>query len=185
MANIAAADDDANVQYVKRVLVKAGHQVSTYDDGAALVEEVRAHHPDVVVTDNEMPVMTGLEAVQALHDDPATADIPAVLVSGVAASLRGEVRRVVLRVQGCWIRVVRLLVDVVDVVGARVRDGPGRRRKPVSTLSATRAALSAARSAGVGISGCGAGSVKDAESRQLALDDRRSLSRRCQEGRAA
>jgi len=34
------------------------------------VEEVRSHHPDVVVTDNEMPVMTGLEVVQTLHDDP-------------------------------------------------------------------------------------------------------------------
>jgi CheY-like chemotaxis protein len=35
-----------------------------------------------VVTDNEMPVMTGLEVVQALHDDPDTADIPVVLASG-------------------------------------------------------------------------------------------------------
>jgi CheY-like chemotaxis protein len=83
MATIAAADDDIDVQtIVKRILVRAGHEVSTYDDGAALVEEVRAHHPDVVVTDNEMPVMTGLEVVQVLHDDPDTADIPIVVASG-------------------------------------------------------------------------------------------------------
>ena len=83
MATIAAADDDLDVQtVVKRVLVRAGHEVSTYDDGAALVEEVRSHHPDVVITDNEMPVMTGLEVVQTLHDDPDTADIPIVIASG-------------------------------------------------------------------------------------------------------
>jgi CheY-like chemotaxis protein len=83
MATIAAADDDLDVRtVVRRVLVRAGHEVSTYDDGAALVEEVRAHHPDVVVTDNEMPVMTGLEVVQTLHDDPDTADIPIVIASG-------------------------------------------------------------------------------------------------------
>jgi CheY-like chemotaxis protein len=83
MATIAAADDDLAVQtIVKRVLVRAGHDVSTYDDGAALVEEARSHHPDVVVTDNEMPVMTGLEVVRTLHDDPDTADIPIVVASG-------------------------------------------------------------------------------------------------------
>ncbi|MEU7903454.1 response regulator [Actinoplanes sp. NPDC049118] len=95
MANIAAADDDDNVQdMVKRVLTKAGHDVSTHDDGAALVEQARAHHPDAVVTDNEMPVMTGLEAVRALHEDPDTADIPAVLASGsVPAAAAAEVLR--------------------------------------------------------------------------------------------
>jgi CheY-like chemotaxis protein len=83
MALIAAADDDAHVRtVVKRVLGRAGHEVSTSEDGAALVEEVRATHPDVVVTDNEMPVMTGLEVLRALHDDPDTADIPVVIASG-------------------------------------------------------------------------------------------------------
>ena len=93
MATIAAADDDLAVQtIVKRVLVRAGHDVSTYDDGAALVEEVRTHHPDVVVTDNEMPVMTGLEVVRTLHDDPETADIPIVVASGsVTAAAAAEV----------------------------------------------------------------------------------------------
>lgn len=67
---------------VKRVLGRAGHRVTTHDDGAALLDEVRAHHPDVVVTDNEMPVMTGLEVLRELHDDPDTAGIPVVLASG-------------------------------------------------------------------------------------------------------
>ena len=93
MAIIAAADDDLHIRtIVKRVLVRAGHDVSTYGDGAALVEEVRAHRPDVVVTDNEMPIMTGLEVIQALHDDPDTADIPVVLASGsVSAATAADV----------------------------------------------------------------------------------------------
>jgi len=93
MAIIAAADDDVDVQaIVKRVLGRAGHEVSTFDDGAALVEEVHSRHPDVVVTDNEMPVMTGLEVVRALHDHPDTADIPVVVASGsVSAATAAEV----------------------------------------------------------------------------------------------
>ncbi|MCU7730061.1 response regulator [Actinoplanes sp. KI2] len=95
MAKIAAADDDVEIQeLVKRVLARAGHDVSTHDDGAALVEEACAHHPDAVVTDNEMPVMTGLEATKALHDDPDTADIPVVLASGsLPAAAAAEVLR--------------------------------------------------------------------------------------------
>ena len=93
MAIIAAADDDVDIRtVVKRVLGRAGHEVSTCDDGAALVEEVRSRHPDVVVTDNEMPIMTGLEVVRALHDDPDTADIPVVMASGsVSAATAAEV----------------------------------------------------------------------------------------------
>jgi len=87
MATIAAADDDLAVRtIVKRVLRRAGHEVTTPEDGAALVEEVRAHHPDVVITDNEMPVMNGLQVVRALHEDPATADIPVVAGSASAAT---------------------------------------------------------------------------------------------------
>jgi CheY-like chemotaxis protein len=95
MAIIAAADDDLNVRtIVTRVLARAGHEVLTCDDGEALVREVRSHHPDVVVTDNEMPVMTGLEVVRALHDDPDTADIPIVVASGsVSAAAAAEVLR--------------------------------------------------------------------------------------------
>lgn len=93
MASIAAADDDVNIRtVVKRVLGQAGHEVSTSDDGAALVEEVRSRRPDVVVTDNEMPVMTGVEVVRALRDDPDTADIPVVIASGsVSAATAAEV----------------------------------------------------------------------------------------------
>src|SRR5687768_15852244 len=93
MATIAAADDDLGMQnVVKRVLGRAGHDVTMCDDGAALVEEVRAQHPDVVVTDNEMPLMTGLQVAEALHDDPDTEDIPVVLASGsVSASEAGDV----------------------------------------------------------------------------------------------
>jgi CheY-like chemotaxis protein len=95
MATIAAADDDLAVRtIVKRVLRRAGHDVTTYDDGAALVQNARFYHPDVVVTDNEMPVMNGLQVVQALHDDPDTADIPVVLASGsVSEATAAEVLR--------------------------------------------------------------------------------------------
>jgi CheY-like chemotaxis protein len=94
MASIAAADDDHGIQtIVKRILRGAGHDVTMCDDGAALVEEVKAERPDIVVTDNEMPVMTGLEVIQTLHSDPDTADIPVVLASGSVTEVQAAAVR--------------------------------------------------------------------------------------------
>jgi glutathione synthase/RimK-type ligase-like ATP-grasp enzyme len=44
---MAAADDLGVQAVVKRVSGRAGHKVTMCDDGVALVEEVRAGHPDV------------------------------------------------------------------------------------------------------------------------------------------
>jgi CheY-like chemotaxis protein len=83
MAEIVAADDEAGMRVlVQRVLRTAGHDVRVCANGRDLVEEVHAEHPDVVVTDNDMPVMTGLEAVAELRADPDTSDIPVVLATG-------------------------------------------------------------------------------------------------------
>ena len=83
MADIVAADDDPDVRHVvTRVLTRAGHDVTMCQDGAELLNEVRSSHPDVVVTDNEMPHLSGLEARQALRESPDTAEIPVVLATG-------------------------------------------------------------------------------------------------------
>ncbi len=83
MAEIVAADDDPNFRdVVVRVLTRAGHGVTTCQGGVELLDEVRASHLDVVVTDNEMPRLSGLKARQASRGSPDTADIPVVLATG-------------------------------------------------------------------------------------------------------
>jgi CheY-like chemotaxis protein len=83
MSHIVAADDDPALRtVVERVLTRAGHTVDLCSDGRELVTEVRAQHPDAVVTDNEMPEMTGLQARAELLATPETADIPVVMATG-------------------------------------------------------------------------------------------------------
>ena len=83
MSHIVAADDDPSIRdIVARVLTRAGHTVDLCTDGQELVAEVRSAHPDAVVTDNEMPIMTGLEARVALLASADTADIPVVMATG-------------------------------------------------------------------------------------------------------
>jgi CheY-like chemotaxis protein len=51
-------------------------------DGAAALQAVREHWPAVVVSDIDMPVMSGVELCRALRADAATADLPVIFVSG-------------------------------------------------------------------------------------------------------
>lgn len=44
------------------------------EDGQELVEAVRRYHPDIIIVDIEMPVLTGLEAVQVIRDQKLMED---------------------------------------------------------------------------------------------------------------
>ena len=48
------------------VLAGAGYTVDAVKDGAAGWEAIQAHHYDLVITDNKMPRMTGLEMIEKL-----------------------------------------------------------------------------------------------------------------------
>jgi CheY-like chemotaxis protein len=90
---IVVAEDHEDILFVlKRALERAGHEVITVTDGAAALEAVRRHRPDVVVTDVDMPRMTGLDLCRAIRADAALCHIPVVLASG--SLLPGDTRAV-------------------------------------------------------------------------------------------
>jgi CheY-like chemotaxis protein len=83
VATIVLAEDDDDIRFVAaRILRGAGYTVIEAGDGAAALQAVRGARPDAVVSDIDMPVMTGVELCQVLraHDD--TKNLPVVLVSG-------------------------------------------------------------------------------------------------------
>jgi|GEM_PF-2632242 len=82
---IAIADDDSRLRAYLVYLVKMlGHQAAAQvENGAKLVEQCLAIVPDLIISDMQMPEMTGLEAVERIW---ATRPIPAILVSGLPES---------------------------------------------------------------------------------------------------
>lgn len=83
MALIVTVDDHEDVRtLVERSLQRGGHTVIAATDGAAGLGAVREHRPDLVLTDVDMPCMTGLELCQAINADPHLQHIPVMLVSG-------------------------------------------------------------------------------------------------------
>jgi len=58
-----------------------GYEVLTALDGEQAVEKARAEHPDLIVLDIMMPKLDGYETCKMLKADPATKDIPVILLS--------------------------------------------------------------------------------------------------------
>ncbi len=86
VATILCVDDNrANLALLTEALALRGDcLVLTATDGLAGVEMARRHSPDVILMDNNMPVMNGREALRILRSDPATAGIPVIAVSAAA-----------------------------------------------------------------------------------------------------
>jgi putative two-component system response regulator len=76
-------DDTESVRSLFRKLLSTdGHDVVAAADGAAALEAVQRHRPDVVLLDVDMPTMDGLEVCRRLKADPGTRLTPVVMVTG-------------------------------------------------------------------------------------------------------
>ncbi|HXE84399.1 MAG TPA: ATP-binding protein [Gemmatimonadales bacterium] len=84
-ARILLADDNADLrEYAARLLRQRGWLVETVADGAAALEAVLDHRPDLVLSDVMMPRLDGFELVRAMRADSSTATIPVILLSARA-----------------------------------------------------------------------------------------------------
>jgi DNA-binding response OmpR family regulator len=61
----------------------AGFRIEVATDGAQGLAKAVALQPDCMVVDVKMPEIDGLQLVRALRGDPATADIPLVILSAL------------------------------------------------------------------------------------------------------
>jgi putative two-component system response regulator len=82
-SRVLVADDTESIRSLfRRLLIADGHDVVSAADGAAALEAVQRHQPDVILLDIGMPAMDGLEVCRRLKADPATRLTPIVLVTG-------------------------------------------------------------------------------------------------------
>lgn len=78
---VLVVDDDLFiVDFLETALEDEGYQVLTTVNGGAL-PLARDSHPDVILLDIMMPGMDGVEVSRRLRADPATADIPIIVMS--------------------------------------------------------------------------------------------------------
>jgi CheY-like chemotaxis protein len=81
--HVLVVDDAPQIRSLfGRFLTRSGMAVTVAEDGVVGLAEARAHVPDAIVCDLGMPRMDGLALCRALRDDPATKDVPILVVSG-------------------------------------------------------------------------------------------------------
>ena len=82
MARVMIVDDSpTDVQNIRNILVKAGHQSIEATSGQDALDRIKHEKPDCIIMDVVMPGVNGFQATRQLARDPATAKIPIMVVS--------------------------------------------------------------------------------------------------------
>ena len=81
---IVVIDDDAGTRLlVSQVLKKEGYQVFAAEDGEKGLALIRAHKPDLVVSDVQMPLLDGFEVLDQVRKDPALGATSVILLTSL------------------------------------------------------------------------------------------------------
>ena len=84
---ILVAEDSITARTLLRnILQTAGYQVTTAVDGADAFAQARAGDFDLIVSDVDMPKMSGFELTRKIRDDEKLGELPVVLVTALESS---------------------------------------------------------------------------------------------------
>ena len=84
-ARVLVVDDvEINVKLLEAKLASEYFHVVTAGDGVAALAQARRERPDIVLLDIMMPLMDGFEVCRRLKADPATSDIPVVMITALS-----------------------------------------------------------------------------------------------------
>jgi signal transduction histidine kinase/CheY-like chemotaxis protein len=79
---VLIADDEPGViDLVSQLLEEDSWTVRSATNGQEALDEIARQRPDVLLLDLMMPVMDGFETLSRLRQDPATADLPVVVIT--------------------------------------------------------------------------------------------------------
>lgn len=83
MAVVLIIDDSpTELHLFQNMLEKAGFETLVADSGEEGLKTARTARPDCILMDVVMPGMNGFQATRKLTKDPATADIPVIMITG-------------------------------------------------------------------------------------------------------
>ena len=88
---VLLADDSVTAQNMgRRILIDAGYEVITVNNGSAALKKIHESRPDLIVLDVYMPGYGGLEVCQRLKESEETNRIPVLLTVGKMEPFKPE-----------------------------------------------------------------------------------------------
>lgn len=87
MAKILVVEDNAlNIKLFCDLLTAHGHETEPVTDSREALDAARAFKPDLVITDIQLPFVTGIELMEMLRADEELKDVPIMAVTAYAAA---------------------------------------------------------------------------------------------------
>ncbi len=88
---IIVADAEVHILHLVSVKLRgAGHDVVTARDGKELFELAQIERPDLIVSEVQLPGLSGVEVCQRLRQIPGGANIPAIMLTNSGFTLGGQ-----------------------------------------------------------------------------------------------
>jgi len=84
MKKVLLVDDDISAREALRLVLESQHvECVEVGNGSEALEWLTSNQPDLIISDNQMPVLTGLDFIDQiqLHKKPAN-EAPIILLSG-------------------------------------------------------------------------------------------------------
>ncbi len=85
MSLVLIVDDDNSVRlYLEMIMLQGGYTLRSLTSGVQALEYLGSsvQKPDLIVSDHNMPGITGMELLQNIRKNPALIGIPFVLMTG-------------------------------------------------------------------------------------------------------
>ena len=93
MAKILIVEDNAlNIKLFCDLLAAHGHQPEAVTDSRVALEKAKSFGPDLVITDIQLPHVSGLDLIRMIRSDEQLAQVPIMAVT--AYSARGDEERI-------------------------------------------------------------------------------------------
>ncbi len=98
---VLVVDDEIHIVHVVAIKLRNnGYEVISADNGVEALELALGEKPDIIVTDYQMPLMTGLELVEKLRQHEQTKGIPVIMLTARSFAISQE-QQDELQISGC------------------------------------------------------------------------------------
>jgi len=91
---VLIADDEIHIIHVVAIKLRNnGYEVIAANNGAEAYDLACREHPDIVVTDYQMPFVTGIELIEKLRANEQTKNTPVILLTARSFAISEELQQ--------------------------------------------------------------------------------------------